>query len=112
MSEEKNEAKWEEYRKAAEQFAEHQAHKEYLEEWKKSQKALLMKQAEEANPGMSAALQEREALRHPEYQETLEGLKRATELAIKHRFQLKRFEIRMDEWRTRQSTRKAEMQLR
>lgn len=92
------------------QFAEAQAQAEYLEEFKKSKLAMLMKEAEKQGFTTSAA-QEREARVNPDYIQVLEGLRSATENAIKAKWALKRFEMEFEAWRSKQATMRAEMQL-
>lgn len=108
MSEEAIEKRMQELRELAERFATAYANKEHLEEFKKSKLAILMKQAEREGVA-SAAGQEREARAHQQYLDLLDGLKAATELAESLRWQLKLAEIGIDIWRTRQSTKRAEM---
>lgn len=108
MSEDKIEARMQELRELAQRFAKAYAQKEYLEEFRKSKIALLMKDAGRSGHD-SAAAQEREARAHPQYLELLEGLKDATEQSESLRWQLKLAEIAVDIWRTKQSTRRAEM---
>jgi hypothetical protein len=56
-------------------FAVAKSQRIYLEEYRKTKKALLMKDA--MTKGFDSAVsQEREAYAHPEYQELLEGLDR------------------------------------
>lgn len=93
-------------------YAEAEAKRVYLTEFRKSKKALLMQQAEAAKPGLSAAAQEREAYAHPEYQELLKGLEVATEVALNAKFRLKVIETRFEAWRTKEATKRAEMNLR
>ena len=57
----------------APKYAKAKAERMYLEEFRKTKKALLMKQAMEAG-FESAVSQEREAYAHPEYQQLLQGL--------------------------------------
>ena len=65
--------------KNSQEFAKAKAKRVYLEEFRKSKKALLMKDA--LRNGIEAAnAQEREAYSHPEYLELLDGLAAATEI--------------------------------
>ena len=97
-----------ELRDLAQRFAKAYAQREYLDEFKRSKLAILMKQAEREGASTSAA-QEREARAHPQYLELLEGLRAAVEESESLRWQLKIAEIGAEVWRTRQSTRRAEM---
>jgi hypothetical protein len=93
------------------EYAEAQSTVEYLEEFKKSKLALLMKEAEIKGHNTAAA-QEREARSSKEYLELLEGLRVATEQAIRAKWALKKFEMEFERWRTKESTKRAEMNLR
>ncbi|WP_444897915.1 hypothetical protein [Microbulbifer sp. SSSA005] len=103
---------FEELRQKTAQYAQAEAERVYLAEFRKSKKALLMKDAERAKPGLSAAAQEREAYAHPEYVELLEGLRYATEVALKLRMGIKVTETKIEVWRTKQANVRAEMNLR
>lgn len=108
MSEDAIERRMAELRDLAGKFAKAYATREHLDEFKKSKLAILMKQAERDGAATSAA-QEREARAHPQYLELLDGLKAAVEESESLRWQLKIAEIGAEVWRTRQSTRRAEM---
>ena len=101
-----------ELRQKAAQYAQAEAERTHLSEFRKSKKAILMKQAEVEKPGLSAAAQEREAYAHPEYIELLDGLRYATEVALKLKFEMQVVQMQFETWRTKQSTRRAEMGLR
>ena len=94
------------------EHAEAESQRQYLAEFRKSKKALLMGEAEIESPGITIAKQERYAYSHPEYLELLEGLKVATERAIWLRHQLNTYNQRFEQWRSKQATTRAEMQLR
>jgi len=79
----------------------------YLEEFKKTKKAMLMQQAAEGNPSMTIGLQEREAYAHPEYLELLEGYRVAIENDEKARFGVLAAQITIDAWRTQESNQRA-----
>ena len=85
----------------------------YLEEFKKTKKALLMQQAAgkvgsaEGNPSMTIGVQEREAYAHPEYLELLEGYRVAIENDEKARFGVLAAQITIDAWRTQESNQRA-----
>lgn len=92
-------------------YAQAQALADHLAEFRKSKKALLMREAEIAGK-TTAAVQERDAYAHPDYIELLQGLKAATEkaLALKWRLEITRMKF---EWaRTKAANRRAEMNLR
>ena len=94
------------------EYASAEAERVYLTEFRKSKKAILMKDAECRKPGLSAAAQEREAYASPEYQQLIEGLKWATEKALGCKFKLRQWEMRFEGWRTKQASKRAEMSLR
>lgn len=90
--------------KHAKQFAEAKAQRVYLEEFRKSKKALLMKQSLESAIGA----QERDAYAHPEYIELLKGLKIAVENEEKLRWDLIAAQARIEVYRTQQANLRAE----
>lgn len=100
---------YDEMGKLASVMAEAKANRVYLTEFRKSKKALLMKEADQK---LSAVAQEREAYAHPEYQELLEGLKIATKHEELTRYKLKIIEMKFEAWRSKKSTARAEMNLR
>src|SRR5512146_1512536 len=83
----------------SDQYAEAQSHADHLSEFRKSKKALLMKQAE-IDGYKTAALQEREAYASPDYVELLKGLQAATERAISLKWRLELFRMKVDWART------------
>lgn len=85
--------------KHAKQFADAKAQRVYLEEFRKSKKALLMKQSIEGALGA----QERDAYAHAEYVELLKGLRQAIEIEEKLRWDLIAAQARVDIWRTEQA---------
>jgi hypothetical protein len=98
--------------KLAVMLSEAEAERVYISEFRKSKKAILMKQAEADKPGLSAANQQTHAYAHPEYIELLEGLKHATEKALLIKHKLKIIEMKFEAWRSKNATRRAEMNLR
>lgn len=82
--------------RTAPKYAKAKAERVYLEEFRKSKKALLMKACGES----SIAAQEREAYAHPEYQQLIDGIRDATEEEETHRWSLVAAQARMDIWRT------------
>lgn len=94
------------------QFAQAEAEKVYLMEYRKSLKAMLMAKAEANSPSLAIAKQEREAYADPEYIEFLIGLKAAVEKSMSLRFKIKVIEMKFESWRTKQATNRAEMNLR
>jgi len=95
-----------ELRTIASAYASAFADRQYLEEYKKSHLAILMKDYEPKHK--TSAAQEREALADPRYLGTLKGLKAATELSEKLRWELRIAETGAELWRTQQSTMRAE----
>ena len=88
----------------AKKFANAKAERVYLEEYRKSLKAILMKQSMEAAIGA----QEREAYVHDDYVELLKGLKEAVEVEEKLRWDLIAAQARVEIWRTEQANNRAE----
>lgn len=85
-------------------FAKAKAERVYLEEFRKSKKAILMAQstAEAANA------REQWAYAHPDYLSLLEGLRAAVEVEEQLRWNLIAAQARVDIWRTRQATARAQ----
>ena len=100
------ETRLDELRKLAKEFAEAQAQRDYLDEFKKSKLSMLMKRFESDYP--TAAAQEREARAHQEYIDLLTGLKAATERAEFARWSLKIAEMGAGLWQTKQANMRAE----
>jgi len=88
----------------ANKFAKAKAERVYLEEYRKSLKALLMKRSLEESIGA----QEREAYAHEEYQKLLKGLQAAVEVEEKLRWDLIAAQARVEIWRTEQANLRAE----
>jgi len=93
--------------KHAKRFAQAKANRIYLEEYRKSLKAILMKRSMEGAIGA----QEREAYAHPEYVELLEGLKEAIEIEEKLRWDLIAAQARVEVWRSQEATNRMESKL-
>lgn len=104
---ERIEARLQELRDMADQFAKAYSERTYIEEMRKSKIAILMKQAEVEGHKTTAA-QEREARAHPEYLALLEGLKVATEESEKLRWQLEVAKMRIAVWQSLQANERAE----
>lgn len=88
----------------ASKFAKAKAERVYLEEYRKSLKALLMKRSLEETIGA----QEREAYAHDEYKQLLQGLKAAVEVEEKLRWDLIAAQARVEIWRSEQANMRAE----
>lgn len=86
------------YTKGAE-YAQAKANVTYLEEYRKSLKAMLMKQAME-NGAKSAAAAEIEAYSDVKYLEHLKGIKEGVEAAETLRWHLVSAQARIDVWRS------------
>lgn len=104
---EKIEARLQELRSMADEFAKAYADRCHLEEMKKSKLAILMKQAEVEGHKTTAA-QEREARAHAEYIALLEGLKVATENSERLRWQLEVAKLGVGVWQTLNANERAE----
>lgn len=89
-----------EYRNSVDEYAKARGKRTYIEEFKKSKFAILMKEAERQG-FKTAAAQEREAYACAEYLELLEGLQAAVEAEERLRFTMKALEMQAEVWRTR-----------
>lgn len=87
------------YREKAMAYARAKAHRTYIEEFKKSKFALLMRQADK-DGFKTAAAQEREAFASEDYRELLDGLKAAVEEEERLRYDMKADEMQLEVWRT------------
>lgn len=88
--------------KNREAYAQAKAKRIYLEEFRKSKKALLMKDA--LTKGIEAAnAQEREAYAHDEYLALLQGLAAAIEQEETLKWGMEAARMRTDIWRTEQA---------
>ena len=93
--------------KKAPEYAKAKAKRVYLEEFRKSKKALLMKDA--LQKGIEAVnAQEREAYSDPEYLQLLEGLAEAIEIEETLKWHLEAARMRTDIWRTEQANARME----
>lgn len=88
----------------AKKFAKAKAERVYLEEYRKSLKAILMKRSMEQAIGA----QEREAYAHEDMLELLNGLRAAVEMEEKLRWDLIGAQARVEIWRTEQANNRAE----
>jgi hypothetical protein len=87
----------------APKYAEAKAQRIYLEEFRKTKKALLMKDAM-ARGIDSAVAQEREAYAHPEYEELLHGLAEAIRQEEHLLWKLRAAQMKSDIWRSEQAS--------
>jgi len=77
-------------------YAQAKANRVYLEQFRKSKKALLINECAEG----TGQTRESYAYAHPEYIELLEGLKVAVEKEQEYYWKLKAAESRIEVWRT------------
>lgn len=89
-------------------FAKAKAERTYLEEYRKSLKAILMQQAQ-VDGHQTAAAQEREAYADERYQALLQGLKAAVEAEEEVRWGLVAAQARIDVWRSQESSKRQEI---
>jgi hypothetical protein len=85
-------------------FAKAKAERVYIEEYRKSLKAILQKRSTET----AITAQERDAYAHPEYQALLVGLREAVEAEEKLRWDLIAAQAVVEIWRTQQANNRAE----
>jgi hypothetical protein len=88
-------------------FAEARSHRVYLEEFRKSQKAMLMKAALSDGRAKSAVVAEIEAYADPAYIEMLKGLEAAVEAEETYRWGLVSAQARIDVWRSQEASNRA-----
>jgi len=84
-------------------YAKAKAEVTYLEEFRKSKKAILFAQA----IGNTVADRENQAYAHPEYQALLKGLQAAVEVAEELRWKLTAAQARIDVWRSQEASNRA-----
>lgn len=85
-------------------YAEAKGHRVYLEEYRKSQKAMLMKAALAGGRAKTAAAAEVEAYADPAYVEVLKGLQAAVEREEELRWGLVSAQARIDVWRSNEAS--------
>jgi hypothetical protein len=90
--------------KNGKKFAKAKAERIYLEEYRKSLKAILMKRSVENAIGA----QERDAYAHEEYLALLQGLKAAVEVEEELRWALIAAQARVEIWRSQEATNRVE----
>ena len=86
-------------------YAKAKAERIYLEEYRKSLKAILMKGSLEN----AVNAQERDAYSHPQYITLLEGLKAAVETEEEVRWALVAAQARIEVWRSQEASSRNEM---
>ncbi len=88
----------------ASKYAQAKANRAYLEEFRKSKKAILFSQA----PQGTVVDREAYAYSHPEYLELLDGLKVAVEMEAYMKTMLDAAHLKAEAWRTLESNKRAE----
>lgn len=88
-------------------YAKAKAERIFLEEFRKSKKALCMKSAETAGTA-SIGAQEREAYADPEYVALLDGLKAAVEEEERLRWMIVAAQVKIEVWRSLEANKRAE----
>lgn len=96
-----------EWRQRVDEYAKAKADMDYLKEFRKSKKAILMNEALTKGEEKVNA-QERYAYAHDEYVQLLEGLRVATEKSESLRCRMKIAEERINVWRTKQANNRRE----
>jgi len=86
-------------------YAKSKAERVYLEQFRKSKKAILFSKA----PDGTVESKNSYAYSHNEYTQLLEGLRAAIEIEEKAKFQLKALELRIEIWRTECANNRKEM---
>ena len=103
------EARLHELRLQAKAYAKAEADRIYIENFKKSKLAMLMKVAERELGLTAVNSQEREARTNPEYLELLEGLREATQIAEENKWLLQIAMRGSSLYQTQQATRRVEI---
>lgn len=85
--------------KNSKRFAKAKAERVYLEEFRKSKKALLMATSHES----TAVAREQYAYSHPEYISLLNGIKSAVEIEEQLKWEIIAAQARVEVWRTEQA---------
>jgi hypothetical protein len=86
--------------KEAPHFAAAKAQRVYLEEFRKSKKALLMNES----PEKAANAREQYAYSHPDYIGVLEGLRAAVEIEEQLKWELVGAQLRVEVWRSQEAS--------
>jgi len=92
----------------AQPYAQAKAQRVYLENFRKSKKALLMREAE-IRGHKTAAMQERESYADSDYMEVLEALRAATEEEEKLKWMMTAAEAKVSAWQTIEATKRLEI---
>ena len=94
-----------EIRRLAKTYAKAKSERAYLEQFRKSKKALLFSSA----PDGTVQAKESYAYSHPEYIQLLEGLRDAIAIEEEAKFRLRAFELRIEIWRTQCANNRKEL---
>jgi hypothetical protein len=108
---ESTEARFAEFEKLGQEWAEAKAQSGYMDEWKKIVLSREMKLAEKMG-STSAAAQERDARASQAYKDAVDAAHVADERALVLGMKIKAMEMKFEHWRSIQATRRAEIQLR
>lgn len=84
-------------------FADAKANRVYIEEFRKSKKALLMNESTES----TVNAREQFAYSHPDYIQLLEGLKVAVGIEESLKWQMEAARLRIEIWRTQEASNRA-----
>lgn len=84
----------------AEEFARAKSQRLHIEEFRKSKKALLMKESN----AKTVSERECDAYSHPDYLQLLDGYKEAVEAEEALRWKLKAAELRVEIWRSQEAS--------
>ena len=95
------------WRSHVDEYAAAKAEHEYLKEYRKSLKAIIMGRYAEAGEKI-ASTREAKAYADPEYLELLKGLRVATEKAEGLRYRMTIAQARVDVWRTQEANSRRE----
>lgn len=91
-------------RDKAKDLADAKANRVYLEQFRKSKKAILFQEA----PGGTIADRENYAYSHPDYLALLEGLKEAVEVEELLKYQMRAAELKISVWQSEAALKRAE----
>lgn len=86
--------------KNAEKYSQAKAQRVYLEEFRKSKKALLMNQSDEK----TVNAREQYAYSHPDYVSVIEGLRAAVEIEEELKWQQIAAQLRVEVWRSQEAS--------
>ena len=98
-----------ELREQAKTYAKAEAERVYLDHYRHSKLAILMKEVEERTGLKTVAAQEREARSHPDYIQLLRALREATEVAEREGWLLRIAMRGSSLYQTQEATKRAEL---